>query len=130
MRRASAASAEARCSENCSWSFPQLPISRFRKCLILLRGNLGAHLPWAQVVVSSNLAAPTKTSNELAESEAIASGMSTRMSTWTPERPPALSGLKQRDVANSLPLSNSHRLRRSGHRNDANSFTLSDRRSN
>src|SRR5690349_17095028 len=52
-------SAGVRCSENCSWSFPQLPIGTVRKCLILLRNNLGGHLPWAQGVVSSNLAAPT-----------------------------------------------------------------------
>jgi len=39
---------EARCSENCSWSIPQVPTGMIRKYLILLRDNSGGHLPWAR----------------------------------------------------------------------------------
>jgi len=43
----------------CSWSFPQLPIGRLCKCMILLRENPIGHLPWAQRVGRSNRPAPT-----------------------------------------------------------------------
>jgi len=61
-------SAEARCSENCSWSNPQSSTSDSSKSLILLRQFPGGHLPWAQGVGRSNRPAPTNLLINLQES--------------------------------------------------------------